>query len=285
MNQPDDEKRPVQRSRPIEPHESALLTAAYCMVVFAMVTWPLHRMWMQPERDWQMLAPVIVIEILMPSMAIVAIMRWVVLRNRAGLPANPQRVRVARSAREAVAAPATKREPKPAKVRTPKQRREKKPAEVVTATLNPPTEQVDVALDQEPAEPTFVYPDVPDEFGEAFQKIMSTVRQLPAYQNVLGELAERYESAFAQSSEFRKAESFVIGKAERHPGYDPNAYAEPVKASNPALFLAQADEILPYAATVAAMVLIADQLPERVWDLLAAPWESVGIGLPQVVLA
>lgn len=277
---------PVQMTgqRPIEPHESALLTAAFCMMTFAIVAWALYRMWERPEHDWQMLGPVFAVEIIMPGMAIIAICRWVVLRKRAGLPINPQRVIVVKPARSA-AAPA--RSAAPAKATAVKrERRENKPAQVVaTAPMQAaPVDQVDIDL-VETVLTTFVYPDVPAELGEPFQAVMQIVRRLPGHPNILEALAAKYSEAFAGDPDFRKAESFVIGKAERHPAYDPDAYADPIKTTNPALYLAQADEILPYAATVAAMVLIADQLPERVWDLLAGPWEQVGLGLPQVVLA
>jgi hypothetical protein len=282
MTQPDKGKPAPTGQRPIEPHESALLTAAFCMMTFALVSWALFRMWERPVHDWQILGPVFATETIMPSMAIIAVVRWMILRKRVGLPINPQRVRVTPLAKVVTEKPA-----KPAKPVREKKRREKKPIQVALQPLIPspatPVEQVDVALDDEPA--AFVYPAVPDVLGAPFQDVMRVVRQLPAYPNILGELAAKYDEAFAGSEDFRKAEAFVIGKAEKHPDFDPNAYAEPVKDTNPALFLAQADEILPYAATVAAMVLIADQLPERVWDLLAAPWEETQLALPAVVLA
>lgn len=280
-------EKPAQTGpRPVEPHESALLTAAFSMMTFGIVAWALYRMWERPERDWQMIGPVIAIEIIMPVFAIVAICRWIVLRKRAGLPVNPPRATATKPGRAVAAAPAQA----PTRTKDRKDWRTKKPAEVVAAvpTQAAPVDQVDLALDEPQFVAqvafTFVYPDVPDELGEAFQHVMGIVRKLPAYQNILDDLAARHATALTDDA-FRQAEEFVIGKAERHERYNPNAYDEPIAVGNPALYLAQADEILPYAATVAAMVLIADQLPERVWDLLAKPWEDVGLGLPQVVLA
>lgn len=267
MAQPN--QRPPARS-PAPAHEAALVSAAFCMLSFAAMIWPIGRMWNRGERDWQMIAPTFALELFLAAVAIASIVRFVILRRRVDRPAkaNPAKATAAagKPARKASAVIVSMQP-------------------LIPAPARAPHDQVDVELrDPEPAAEPFVYPDVPDDLGPAFQRIMQTVRAVAEYPDIVADLDARHTEA-SKELEFQKAEEFVIRKAEKHPAFNPDAYAEPINPLNPALFLDQADAILPYAATVAGMVLVSDQLPERLWDLLAAPWEAVGLDFPQVVLA
>jgi hypothetical protein len=247
--------------------ESALTSAAFCMTVFATLVWPIGRMWNQTPRDWEMILPAFVLEAFLFVLALASIVRYWVLRKRAGgqpAKAAPAEGLTLNMALSPLAIPYPTLDP------------------FEDGSLAAPDPAVDLEL--EDTDEPFVYPPVPAELGEAFQRIMATIRELHEDPTILADLDRLYAAAMNRPR-FRDAEAFVIAKAERHPAYNANAYREPINALNPALFLDQADSILPLAATIAAMVLVADDLPEEVWDLLAAPWEAAGLPFPQVVLA
>lgn len=263
---------------PATQESSALMSAAFCMVAFAALVWPAGRMWQQTPRDWEMILPAFLAQGFLAALAVTSIVRYFALRVRAGRPtkaAKTPKVKARKPVQaQPVAVPAQPRLPYP--------------------TLDPFDEDpmiawpdtVDLALEEEEeeTEQPFVYPDVPTELGEPFQRIMATIRELPEDATTLADLRRRYAAAMADPR-FREAEGFVNAKAERHPGYNIHAYVEPIDQLNPALFIDQADAILPFAATIASMVLVAEDLPEQVWDLLADPWESAGLDFPQVILA
>jgi hypothetical protein len=285
MTEPNPERRP-HVGQNVTPSGSALMTAAFCMVCFAGIVWPLGRAWKQTPRDWEMILPMVGLEVFLAGLAILAIIRYAILSRRAGYsmvtPGKPvQRFNVNRIEQLGVEA---------TDLTAPFLA-----ATAIPAPARPDHDQVDLALDApaaeelEPAEveTAFVYPDVPDALGEEFQRIMAIVRALPEHPDVLADLNRRYLAAADGNAglAFRQAEAFVIRKVEKRQDFNPDAYAEPVDPANPALHLDLADQIHPYAATAAAMVLLSTELPERLWDLLAAPWEAAGLDFPQVVLA
>jgi hypothetical protein len=244
------------------PQGFPLAGAAFAAFAFALLAWPIGRMWKQDPRDWEMIIPALTMEAICALAVIVSTVRHLILARRA------------RKATRAQPAPAAAPQALPYPTLDPF-------GPDALAELDPTVhvEAVDVSLDE-----PFVYPDVPAELGESFQRIIATIRELPEHPDVLVDLQRRYAAASARPG-FRRAEEFVNNKALWRPDYDENAYAEPINTLNPALFLDQAEAILPFAFTIAAMVLVADQLPEEVWDLLAEPWESAGLGFPRVVLA
>ena len=96
------------------------------------------------------------------------------------------------------------------------------------------------------------------------------------------ELERVYELA-VEFRHFRMAEDYVLRLAAGHPAFDKRtAYVEPINAANPALFIDQVDGINQLAGTVAALVLVAHQVPERVWDLIVDPWLAADMRVPQL---
>lgn len=235
------------------PAGAALGTAAMCMTSFAAMVWPIGRMWNAPTRDWEALAPALGLQVFLVVFAFVAIARYLVLARR-DRPAP-------------IAAPAKARASKhPAR------------AQASTAELEP-------APPAEPFRFSYAYPQVPGTLGRQFQIIMDLIAGLPfRSDDALDQLDDAWKFSLGNPG-FVNAERFIVSKIERRADYDPNVWAEPLNPENVALYLAQATEVHEYAAIVAGMVLIAEELPEQVWDVLAQPWEVAGLDFPEVVLA
>jgi hypothetical protein len=245
MNKPT-EPEPMVR---MTPEGAALGTAALCMGSFGAMVWPIGRMWNAPVRDWEMLAPAFGLQAFLAVFAFVAVARYLVLarRDRAGRAVPLAPLAPARTGRTAEA-------------------------------------RTEVA----PAEPfvfSYAYPEPPASLGRPFWLIMDLIGELPFRgDDVLAQLDALWAQA-QRTPGFANAESFIISKVERRQDYRPDFRSAPADPDNVAVYVAMADEVHPYAAIVAGMVLVADELPEQVWDLLAGPWEDAGLNFPQVVLA
>ncbi len=253
MTQPEQQQRPTVA---MTPESSAGGTAAFCLVSAAVLVWPLHRMWSAPVREWQMLGPTLALVAFMFVFAFVAAVRYLALTR-------------SRQRRLATGSPA--RHPR-------RERRQPARPEAPVVVTQPVIEA------PEPFRFTRDYPTPPPQLGPAFAFIMEVIRDLPVRRDsILHELVEAYEEA-SRVPGFAATEAFLISKIERRRDYDPDINSGR-DSTNVALYMAQADEVLPYAAIVAGMVLIAGELPEQVWDVLARPWENVGLPFPEVVLA
>jgi hypothetical protein len=235
-----------------------LVGAAFCMVSFAVLVWPVSEMWWEAPRQWDRLAPAAGVMAFMFILAVALVITGLreVSRRRPAKTATEQPARHARR---------------------------RKPA--VDASPDVPEEApVPVAPEATLEAMVFVYPEPADSLPPAFRKMVQMIREYGADQDVVAEMERVYEIA-RHHVPFQRAEDFVLRKAEDRPEWDAEAYAQPINPGNPALFYDEAHVIHPLAGTVLAMVLIAEQLPAEVWDRIEKPWVGAELELPEVVLA
>jgi hypothetical protein len=228
--------------------------AAFCMVCFAVLIWPLGKMWQERPLDLEKLAPVGGLMVFMVVLAVVQVVMFI------GAAGKAKTIDVALVPMVPSPEPAEKPEPEP----------DPEPE------LEPEPEPVAVV--------PFVYPDPADSLPPAFRTMVRMIREYAADPAALAQMERVYAIARSRPK-FLESEDFVLRKAERQPGWNADAYAEPIDPGNPALFYDEADTVHPLAGTVLAMVLIADQLPVETWDRIAAPWDGARLEFPEVVLA
>lgn len=250
---------------PTDPQTNRLVGAAFCMVCFAVLIWPLGRMWQERPLDLEKLIPVGGLMVFMVVLAVAQI----VMFSRASYDRSARKARKTADVLIEVAL-------HPQVELTPHSE------PVVLAAASDP----DPDPDPEPIETLvpFVYPEPADTLPAAFRAMVRMIREYADDPAAVAQMERVYAIAKVRPR-FLEAEDFVLRKAERQPGWNADAYADPIDPGNPALFYDEADAVHPLAGTVLAMVLIADQLPVETWDRIAAPWDGARLEFPEVVLA